>query len=1060
MKRSAEEISKDVDDDQSTQEMMENLEKAAKEQDMEASQVEPKDVYPRSDDEEQLATKVKNTSMKVAKPLIVLSKVDEARELRELSNAERKRKQDAAAIAERKKREEEEAAAQAEAANKRRLLSFMRPNVNTKNPEEVADKHLPNLKLISKKNVSAEFNAKYLHECIRRKKFPREFTTATVDRNSDAHNAVIKQNIEALAKFLTQEALELSADTLAETEAALLSTMVLVEQEGGKEALDMVSKVMGRYTTHINKRAEAKLQKKLKALDEERKEEDFGDSEDSEAENDDQEKAAAGPSSSSSSSSASASSSAPSSSSASSSNGNHGNKNYNRRQYEEPKVEQRHDDREERDDRDRYYDRDGHRGNGGYEHRGGRGGGSGIKKQWRGNFKQNRDDRDDRGSNYGNGNGNKDNRSRYYPKRSRSKTIASVFDKELKFVPTPPPTRSMEIDRASSFLINSVRRIHIYRKKDMEAINPFQYRDAFEKMIAENFKVRKKSGFMFPKTTSPAINEFEAQLHKDLKEIKKELELSKDDKIEDNLSARERQVAKKLKSDPSIVVKQSDKNLGLYIWKKADHDRELKLQLEDKATYEAVGLDRFNAFIVELTLHIRKATWLPEKNQQFLMQYLPDSKSRNPLSREGVYIAEAAKMHLIPKIHKMKEDGTVPGRLIAAHHSSPATPASTFLDELLRECLSWMTFDVQDSLHLIESLENTIVGFNKTTGKRRRVTFLSADVVAMYPSIRIDDLEKRIDHFIDLQVQNEEKRAWLKKLLRLILRNNFIQARGQIYRQINGVAMGISMSPTLARLYMGDIEHEMLEELREEKELSKMMLDHILAAKRYFDDALFMWCGGNLEYLQVWKQRYEAKLKSHGLLLEWKEPSDKVDFLDLTIFMGDRFEATGKLDYKLYEKPQNKYRYIPRDSFHPLSVLKGFIKGETIRHLRNCSQKQDFLDGIKRLARRLMKRKYSPQFIHKIMRTVKWEDRDKYLRRKEKNKQFQVPIFRIRYAPRLNSLKIRQGITKGWSKIAAEVEAEIGNGSQAVFSKHRPPMICYTKSPALNQLLCRPNGKE
>jgi hypothetical protein len=71
---------------------------------------------------------------------------------------------------------------------------------------------------------------------------------------------------------------------------------------------------------------------------------------------------------------------------------------------------------------------------------------------------------------------------------------------------------------------------------------------------------------------------------------------------------------------------------------------------------------------------------------------------------------------------------------------------------------------------------------------------------------------------------------------------------------------------------------------------------------------------------------------------------NKVNYLDITIFIGKRFQASGIFDLKLYQKQLNihVYAYIPLKSDHPLHTIEIFILGELKRYIKCNSDKIDF----------------------------------------------------------------------------------------------------------------------
>ena len=57
-----------------------------------------------------------------------------------------------------------------------------------------------------------------------------------------------------------------------------------------------------------------------------------------------------------------------------------------------------------------------------------------------------------------------------------------------------------------------------------------------------------------------------------------------------------------------------------------------------------------------------------------------------------------------------------------------------------------------------------------------------------------------------------------------------------------------------------------------------------------------------------------------------------VAYMNLYIFKGNKFYETGKLSIKVYQKPENRYMYIPFKSAHPRYTIKNYVlEVKTIR---------------------------------------------------------------------------------------------------------------------------------
>jgi hypothetical protein len=113
----------------------------------------------------------------------------------------------------------------------------------------------------------------------------------------------------------------------------------------------------------------------------------------------------------------------------------------------------------------------------------------------------------------------------------------------------------------------------------------------------------------------------------------------------------------------------------------------------------------------------------------------------------------------------------------------------------------------------------------------------------------------------------------------------------------------------------------------------------------------------------------------------------------LTIYKEiDSCSNTSIISVKTFEKPLNKYLYVPQDSFHPTHSLKGFIKGEMIRYVISNSKELDFKSCVARFKSRLLDRGYLPSFINKEMSQVSYKNRLVYLFNNSKPLHKSLPL--------------------------------------------------------------------
>ena len=129
-----------------------------------------------------------------------------------------------------------------------------------------------------------------------------------------------------------------------------------------------------------------------------------------------------------------------------------------------------------------------------------------------------------------------------------------------------------------------------------------------------------------------------------------------------------------------------------------------------------------------------------------------------------------------------------------------------------------------------------------------------------------------------------------------------------------------------------------------EKETISLSNKKPLVWKRYIDDIFSLW---NIKTANSY----------HSTIRFTAEISDKeITFLDTCVYKGSRFEQDSVLDLPTHFKPTETFQYTHFQSYHPVGVKKGFIKGKALRLLRTNSSQQIFEENICNFKLRLMSR--------------------------------------------------------------------------------------------------------
>ncbi|CAI5483630.1 unnamed protein product [Closterium sp. Yama58-4] len=399
-----------------------------------------------------------------------------------------------------------------------------------------------------------------------------------------------------------------------------------------------------------------------------------------------------------------------------------------------------------------------------------------------------------------------------------------------------------------------------------------------------------------------------------------------------NLSLGVRKALRSLASDRSIVIKPADKNVGVTVLDRQHYINLCMEHLGDEAVYQPILHDPTPQVVKQL--RILQTTWGPA---------FPDSLWKY-FFKEPPGGWRPAAFYALPKLHEK-----VPvGRPIAASHSWVTTPVSKWLDAELRSLVLNRPTYLRDSLSLLTTLERT--AFPTT------VLLATYDVAALYPSISIERGLDAVSSF--LMREKPQLAPPLMAMLGWVMRNSFVEFNGRTYHQVRGTAMGTPVAVYFAVLFMSR-----LDELLKEKWTGISPLYHA----RYIDDGLIIWPGTRVE-LEAYLQTFNAL--DPDIRITWSISDRSIDFLDAVLFKGPRFKERGTLDFGTYQKPVNKYLYLPFASFHPRHCKESFIRAELRRYLLRSTSAATFLATKRSFFLRLRDRGYPPVFLHPIFKSV------------------------------------------------------------------------------------------
>ena len=375
------------------------------------------------------------------------------------------------------------------------------------------------------------------------------------------------------------------------------------------------------------------------------------------------------------------------------------------------------------------------------------------------------------------------------------------------------------------------------------------------------------------------------------------------------------QAIKSLRCNEQILITKPDKGSGVVILNKSDYIKKMGSILEDKTKFLNMG-----------GVHLHDNT---AKNEQKLQKRLLDLANQNILARD-VYDrvrptgSQRPRMYGLPKTHK--ED--IPLRPILSMIGSSQHELAKWLAEILAPVLKlYSSHSVKDSFTFANFIQNCNLEPTKT--------FLcSFDISSLFTNVPLDEtIEICADALyrghLDCPPIPEDT---FRELMLIATRGVEFSFNNQMYKQLDGVAMGSPLGPALANIFVGFHESR--------------LFDNTVKPGVYFRfvDDTFAIFGSELDC-----DHFKGKLNLLHPALKFtveKEQNNSLNFLDVLV----EKDGTGFLT-SVYRKPTFTGQYIRWNSFGPKTRKISLIKTLVHRALMICSKTKlgSELDKIKQL---------------------------------------------------------------------------------------------------------------
>jgi hypothetical protein len=407
-------------------------------------------------------------------------------------------------------------------------------------------------------------------------------------------------------------------------------------------------------------------------------------------------------------------------------------------------------------------------------------------------------------------------------------------------------------------------------------------------------------------------------------------------------------VLTELHKNPDIVIKMAEKNVGPVLMNKADDIAMCPAHLNDKDTYIPAKNYNSNQLYAKLRviLHSHYALYEDEKISKLtkLAASLLQLQGRKELSIAPIYC--------LPKLHKGITTILVSNRLImpALHTATEAT--SQYLDKEFQSVLRRISTVCHSSRQAMYNISRAKIPLDHV--------FLCADISALYPSIPIDFGVGSVEHTCRrLNVFNDATTLhFLLSLLRWVLSNNFCIFQNVIYHQVRGTAIGTPAAVNYANIVVYDMERPILYRAINPSFYGRF-IDYIISALTHTHAEEFI-------------EMFNAINPSIHF-----DPSSitirQTDSVFLDVSYSQQYELEDficTVTHKLYQKPVNKYHYIPYLSNHRPYVFKNFITQELKAYRLSCTNYSDFKSLVVLFKQRLARRGYPRNLVDAILPTL------------------------------------------------------------------------------------------
>lgn len=228
-------------------------------------------------------------------------------------------------------------------------------------------------------------------------------------------------------------------------------------------------------------------------------------------------------------------------------------------------------------------------------------------------------------------------------------------------------------------------------------------------------------------------------------------------------------------------------------------------------------------------------------------------------------------------------------RPIIAGYTSPVANIAVWLSNYFKKLKSFDKFSIKNSFELIDKLHNKQLEPNQR--------LVSLDITSYFSNVPRKGAMEALRIWLDKQDLNPLIANALFDLTQLCINQSYFQFRDEFYEQLDGLPMGLNISPFLCNLFMNTIEERLIE-------------NSLFPAFycRYVDD-----CAAIVEMDKIDETLALFNSGCNEIQFTYEcEENNELPFLDLML----KHSFDGSIKFNIHRKSTATDRFIPVESNH------------------------------------------------------------------------------------------------------------------------------------------------